>query len=454
MFAYQTQKWYNYTYESLKENHFDMKLSLLNGVNGISGLPDTELDTVTDNCFEAYANTLMFCCSRDPLTELQAAYARGCRIFCLPKSIDPDKRDSVFIFSDDPKSAYSALLDKIHGYPSDKIFKIAVCGNKSRSLTALTLYATLRYLGHRCLYIGRNGISADRSSFVKEAAGIAKIKTTLHSAVAAGIKYAIIECNILSELGNIDFDLAVCPDGFENDTLGSISHRHLITLSDIKEDDISLYLKDGIYPHCKIKVNDTVLDITAPGKLAAISAAATFKAAAFIGCDARRIAKALENAFCFGQREIVKCSRAVIIDYAYEAEQLEALLTELKCYSAERIICVFGAVGGRCEYRRAALGRTACRHSDICIITSDDPEHEDQGRIARHILTNADTDKCRVIIENDRRTAIEMALSISGPSDIIVIAGKGHERTNSEKGVISPFDERKIILKYAEKYIL
>lgn len=431
-----------------------MKLSLLNGIDGIADLPDKEFDTVTDNCFEAYANTLMFCCSYDPIAEFEAAYARGCRIFCLPKSFKADKEDSVFIFSDAPKNVYSALLDKIHGFPSDKIFKIAVCGDKSRSLAALTLYAVLREVGHRCLYIGRNGISADRSSFVKETVGIAKIKTTLHSAVAAGIKYAIIECNILSELGNIDFDLAVCTDKVANDTLGAISHKNLITLSDISEEDISLYLKDGMYPHCKIKVDGTVLDIAAPGKLAAISAAAAFKAAAFIGCDRKHTAEALENAFCFGQREIVKCGRAVIIDYAYESAQLEALLAELKGYSAARIICVFGAVGGRCEYRRAALGRTACQYSNICIITSDDPEHEDPKRIARHILTNADTDKCRVIIENDRRAAIEMALSISGPNDIVVVAGKGHERTNSEKGVVSLFDEKEIVLKYAQKYIL
>jgi UDP-N-acetylmuramyl tripeptide synthase len=349
---------------------------------------------------------------------------------------------------------YSALLDKIHGYPCDKIFKIAVCGDRSRSLTALTLYATLRELGHRCLYIGRNGIAADRSSFVKEAAGIARIRALLHSAVAAGIKYAIIECKTPSELVGIHFDLAVCPDNAANDTPEAISYKHLIALSDISEDGVSLYLKDGVYPHCKIEADGMMLDITAPGKTAAISAAATLKAAAFIGCDRNRTAKALENAFCFGQREIVRCGRAVIIDHAYEAEQLETLLSELKGYSAERIICVFGAVGGRCEYRRAALGRTACRHCDVCIITSDDPEHEDQGRIARHILTNADTDRCRVIIENDRKTAIETALSISSPSDIIVIAGKGHERTNSEKSVISPLDEKEIVLKYAQKYIL
>lgn len=431
-----------------------MKLSLLNGIDGISELPDLQIDTVTDNCFEAYANTLMFCCSPDPIAEFEAAHARGCRIFCLPKYARADKEDSIFIFSDQPKSVYSALLDKVHGYSSDKIYKIAVCGNTGRGLTALTIYATLRELGYRCLYIGRNGISADRSSFVKESAGIARIKTLLHSAVAAGIKYAIIECRAPSELVGIDFDLAVCPDDIADSTLTHISYKQNITMSDITEDDVSLYLEDGIYPNCKIKTDGILLDVAAPGKLAAISAAAAFRTAVYIGCNRADVAKVLENAFCLGQREIVKCGRAVIIDYAYEAEQLQSLLSELKRYSAERIICVFGAVGGKCEYRRAALGRTVCRYSDICIITSDDPEHEDPQRIARHILTNADTEGRRVIIESDRKTAIKTALSLSNPSDIIVIAGKGHERTNSEKGVILPFDEKEIIYKYAQKHFL
>jgi UDP-N-acetylmuramoyl-L-alanyl-D-glutamate--2,6-diaminopimelate ligase len=122
----------------------------------------------------------------------------------------------------------------------------------------------------------------------------------------------------------------------------------------------------------------------------------------------------------------------VIVDYAHTDVGLEAVLGVARGLlenggpKAGRIICVFGAAGERDGAKRPKMGRVAARLTDLSVITTDDAYGEDPAKIAREVAEGGDPARTRVLL--DRREAIRHALSAAREGDVVVVAGKGHER--------------------------
>jgi UDP-N-acetylmuramoyl-L-alanyl-D-glutamate--2,6-diaminopimelate ligase len=87
------------------------------------------------------------------------------------------------------------------------------------------------------------------------------------------------------------------------------------------------------------------------------------------------------------------------------------------------------------------MGKIAAEHSDLAIVTSDNPRSEDPLAIIQDVLQGSGVD---VEIDPDRRTAIHRAIDLAAPGDVVVIAGKGHERGQDIAGVVHPFDDREV----------
>jgi UDP-N-acetylmuramoyl-L-alanyl-D-glutamate--2,6-diaminopimelate ligase len=108
------------------------------------------------------------------------------------------------------------------------------------------------------------------------------------------------------------------------------------------------------------------------------------------------------------------------------------------------VITIFGAGGDRDRAKRPKMGRAAAAHSDLTIVTSDNPRNEDPDAIVAEILAGIEGDE-GVESEPDRRAAIALALARAEPGDTVVIAGKGHEQGQEfENGRKIPFDDREI----------
>jgi UDP-N-acetylmuramoyl-L-alanyl-D-glutamate--2,6-diaminopimelate ligase len=105
------------------------------------------------------------------------------------------------------------------------------------------------------------------------------------------------------------------------------------------------------------------------------------------------------------------------------------------------VLCVFGAGGDRDRGKRPLMGRIAFELADVAIVTSDNPRSEDPRAIADEILAGIDGE---VEVELDRRRAIEYALELAAPGDVVVIAGKGHEQGQETAGRVFPFDDRMV----------
>ena len=130
-----------------------------------------------------------------------------------------------------------------------------------------------------------------------------------------------------------------------------------------------------------------------------------------------------------GRLEEVKNGRGIslFVDYAHTGESLENVLKTLKEIAERRLIVVFGCGGGRDPRRRVEMARSAEKWADLSIVTSDNPRNEDPNEIARQILSGFE-DPGKASLELERKKAIAMAIRLAQPQDIVLIAGKGHEK--------------------------
>ena len=134
----------------------------------------------------------------------------------------------------------------------------------------------------------------------------------------------------------------------------------------------------------------------------------------------------------------------VIVDYAHTPDALRKALVTLRALQPKRIITVFGCGGNRDAMKRPQMGAVADEYSDLVAITSDNPRDEDPAEIARQILAGTREDE-RVLVELDRRKAIELALRNARRGDIVLVAGKGHETTQEVAGRVSEFSDATVI---------
>ena len=135
----------------------------------------------------------------------------------------------------------------------------------------------------------------------------------------------------------------------------------------------------------------------------------------------------------------------LMIDYAHNAMALESLLSTLRDYHPNRIVCLFGCGGNRSRDRRFEMGEISGKMADFTIITSDNPRFEEPEAIIADIVTGIKKTDGKYITIIDRKEAIAYAIDNGKPGDIIVLAGKGHEDYQEIRGVKYPMDERVLI---------
>ena len=134
---------------------------------------------------------------------------------------------------------------------------------------------------------------------------------------------------------------------------------------------------------------------------------------------------------------IAKSGAPVYVDYAHTPDALEAAIEALKPHAKGRLIIVFGAGGDRDTGKRPEMGAVAVRLADHVIVTDDNPRSEDPAAIRADILAAAPG----AHDIGGRREAIAAAIAESGPDDIILIAGKGHEQGQIVGDKVLPFDD-------------
>ncbi|HVF96824.1 MAG TPA: cyanophycin synthetase, partial [Flavisolibacter sp.] len=137
-----------------------------------------------------------------------------------------------------------------------------------------------------------------------------------------------------------------------------------------------------------------------------------------------------------------------IVDYAHTPDALINVLATIKKLRQghEQVITVVGCGGDRDKTKRPVMGEVACEHSDRVIFTSDNPRSEDPQQILADMEEGLSVSSRRKYVAiADRAQAIKTAISMAKPEDIVLVAGKGHEKYQEIKGVKHHFDDKEVV---------
>jgi UDP-N-acetylmuramoyl-L-alanyl-D-glutamate--2,6-diaminopimelate ligase len=191
----------------------------------------------------------------------------------------------------------------------------------------------------------------------------------------------------------------------------------------------------------RFAVGELELATALPGRFNVLNALGAVVVARLLGVDDATIAHGLPRAARVpGRFEPVDEGQpfAVFVDYSHKPGALEAVLRTARELTEGRVVVVFGAGGDRDRAKRPLMGRVADQHADVAIVTSDNPRSEDPEAIIAAVAEGAPRAE-RIV---DRREAIERAVVLAEPGDVVVIAGKGHEQGQEfEGGRVLAFDD-------------
>ncbi len=222
---------------------------------------------------------------------------------------------------------------------------------------------------------------------------------------------------------------------------------------DLHAEEVRLSTRGVVFRVVGMGMNH-MINLNIPGKFSIYNALAAIGAARYMEINPQMISIALENVNGVpGRLERIHevQSFSVIVDYAHTPDALENVLNTIKNFTKGRVITVFGCGGDRDMKKRPLMGEVAGRLSNYTIITSDNPRSEDPYSILNMIeegITSTQTDY--QVIEN-RREAIKEAIHFAKPNDVILIAGKGHETTQTIGHVTMHFDDRETVRELARE---
>lgn len=191
------------------------------------------------------------------------------------------------------------------------------------------------------------------------------------------------------------------------------------------------------------------VEVALGGAFNAMNSLAAATAASALGLDDAVIAAGLATARPVpGRFEPVDAGQpfAVIVDYAHTPDGLRQALAAARAVAAgQRVLAVFGCGGDRDREKRPEMGRAAAELADRVVVTSDNPRSEDPLTIINAVLEGVPPDYRHVVVsEPDRRQAFALAFEMAAEGDVVVIAGKGHETTQTIGTTVLPFDDRAV----------
>lgn len=475
---------------------------LLKKIEYSGSVYDCEIDHITNDSREARSGSIFVCIkgfATDGHLFARKAYENGCRVFVCEKQPDLLPDDAIVIFVKNSRDALAILSLELYQNPSQELTVIGITGTKGKTTTALMIQQLLNISGIKAGYIGSNGIKFGeyRADAINTTPESHKLQKYMRMMVDAGVRALVMEISSqalkLNRVLGISFDIALFTN-FSPDHIGPDEHSDLedyflskkklfdnfgahTVIANADDDATERMLADckanikyystkkktdyyTIEPIAPYRAENNIgtlfalhheneqfpCDVPIPGKFNVYNALATVAVADAIGISLKDACKNINQIQVEGRFEIIKTPIGAnfVIDYAHNGLSLESALLALREYNPSRLICLFGSVGCRTQVRRAQLGKVAAKNADFSILTSDNPDTEDPMSIIKEIATQyTNPDSCVSI--PDRAEAIKYAYSIAKYGDIVLLAGKGHERYQLINGKKVYFCEREIL---------
>lgn len=409
----------------------------------------------------------------------------------------PEKREEGITYIEVENSALGAALiaDNFFGSPSAKMKVVGVTGTNGKTTIATLLFKLFSGLGYKCgLFstvqnqIGDNVLPSTHTT--PDAISINALMTEM---LQAGCTHVFMECSshaihqhrisglhfsgaIFSNITHDHLDYHKTFDEYirvkksffdhlpssafaisnADDKRGIVmlqntnAKKHLYSLKTLAE--FKGKILENNLTGLQMNINEQEVHFRLIGEFNAYNLLAVYGAAVCLGEDKYKTLQVLSSLTGAEGRFdyiISKGERIIgIVDYAHTPDALLNVLATIKKLRQgyEKIITVVGCGGDRDKTKRPIMAEVACEHSDKVVFTSDNPRSEDPEAILNDMQNGLLPSLRRKYISiADRKEAIKTAISLASPEDILLIAGKGHEKYQEIKGVKHPFDDKEVL---------
>ncbi len=425
---------------------------------------------------------------------INEAIKNGAKTIIHEREVDRIEGINYFIV-DDTQRTLGVLANKMFNEITKKVKLIGVTGTNGKTTISVLLYNFFEYQNMKCLLLGTNGIQY-KDSIYENKNTTPDILVTLEyikTAYDKGVRCVIMEVSSQAidnlRVFNFDFDVAI----FTNLTHDHLDyHKNMLLYRDCKglfihsvenkKKNLIVLNKDDEYYKYFLRVSRSkvvtygltnnadykainikkTLDRGTSFKVITSKNKYSFKTFLMGEFNIYNILACLSvvNHFGFktelfmnflkyyvtvsGRMEMLKIgNRTFIVDYAHTPDGVKNVLSSIKEYSKNRLICVIGCGGNRDKTKRPVIGSLVTSMADYVIFTNDNPRFEDENEIIKDILQTVVKDNYECI--TNRRSAIKRAIDISKNNDIIAVLGKGCEKRQIINNIKYPFDDKEII---------
>ncbi len=471
-----------------------------------SGPLDAEISALTDSSRDVTPGAL-FAAIRGTHTDghrfIDAARNAGA-VAILAESAPPEgfPATTTWLHVPDTREALALLAAEFHNHPWSKFTLAGVTGTNGKTTTTFLIHHIMRQAWHRAGMLGTVLVDdgEETAAASHTTPGPVELTALLARMRDHGCRGAVMEVSShgihqkrVSAIGfnacvftnltqdHLDYhgsleeyfrtkaswftDLALNPHGKKPTAIINTDDVRGLELANLLDEKMPV-LRFGFGVHTEFRANNLQqnprgmsFELTAKGKnflvrspligrFNAYNLLAAIAAASVCGIRPREAVAAIAEApqvpgrmQCVGNAG----GATVFVDYAHTPDALDNACRTLRELSPRRLITVFGCGGDRDRTKRPLMAAAAARHSDACVITSDNPRSEDPLAIIAEIERGIGTTPHRSI--PDRAEAIDFAVRNSLSGDIILLAGKGHETTQAFATETVPFDDVKVALK-------
>ena len=376
----------------------------------------------------------------------------------------------------DARAAMGPIAAAFYGQPSHHLTLVGVTGTNGKTTTCSLLASVLRSAGVATGVIGTltgkhttpeaPDLQAQLADFVAQGTTAVVIEVSSHALALHRVAGCRFELAVFTNLGRDHLDLhgtieryfaakarlfqpALSARGLVNvdDPRGrQLFDAAPIPMTEFSMSDISeLVVTPTSHEY---RWRGTQVRVGIGGAFNAMNSLAAATAAAVLGIPTEVIASGLATAPAVpGRFEPVHAGQLfdVIVDFAHTPDGLREALPAARAAADGRVIAVFGCGGDRDREKRSEMGAVAAQLADLVVVTSDNPRSEDPLAIIDAVIAGVPADyRERVVSEPDRRRAFAAAFQMAKPGDVVVIAGKGHETTQTIGGAVNPFDDHAV----------
>jgi UDP-N-acetylmuramoyl-L-alanyl-D-glutamate--2,6-diaminopimelate ligase len=394
----------------------------------------------------------------------------------------------------DSSAAVGYMAANFYDHPSESLKLIGVTGTNGKTTTVTLLFQLFRAMGIKAgmFTTVRNMINSEEIPSTHTTPDAIELNRILKLMVDGGCRYVFMEVSSHSVVQHRITGLQFAGGVFTN-----ITHDHLdyhgtfdayikakkgffdllpagsfalvnkddpngsVMVQNTKGLKRSFSVRSAADYHCKVldnqfsglhlNIDGTEMWSKLIGSFNASNMLAVYATASLLGQDKMNVLTTLSTLSPVeGRFQYIRSESGItaIVDYAHTPDALKNVLTTIRDIrnGNESVITVVGCGGDRDKTKRPIMAKIACESSDRVILTSDNPRSEDAGTIIDEMKAGVEMRYERNVLSVvDRKEAIRTAIAIAKPGDIILVAGKGHEKYQEIKGVKHPFDDMEIL---------